>query len=282
MMTRGISLMSIAAKLYNKMLLVRLLPLIDEVLRRNQAGFRRGRSTVNQICALRRIFEGVKHKNLSLVATFVDFKKAFDSVNRTRLFEILKLYGVPDKLIDAIKKLYDRSKAVVYINGQTSESFDVSTGVLQGDVLAPFLFILVMDYVLGKSERQFGFEYKPKRSIRNPAKRISDLDFADDIVLLENNIKLANEQLEQLRVEAAKVGLIINEKKTEVMTFNCDHKSWKPGKKGEVYLNDIELKRVDDFKYLGNLRLRVPSWTGMVRLQEHGENLEGNASRSQS
>ena len=85
--------------LYNQMLLVRLLPLI-EVLRRNQAGFKRGRSTVDQICALRRIFDGVKHKNLSLVATFVDFKKAFDSVNWTRLFEILKLYGVPDKLID--------------------------------------------------------------------------------------------------------------------------------------------------------------------------------------
>ena len=81
--------MSIAAKLYNKMLLVRLLPLIDEVLRRNQAGFRQGRSTVDQICALRRIFEGVKHKNLSLVATFVDFKKAFDSVNRSKLFEIM-------------------------------------------------------------------------------------------------------------------------------------------------------------------------------------------------
>jgi hypothetical protein len=53
---------------------------------------------------------------------------------------------------------------------------------------------------------------------QDPKRR--DLDFADDIVLLGNNIKLANEQLEQLRVEAAKVGLIINEKKTEVMTFN--------------------------------------------------------------
>lgn len=250
---RGISLMSIAAKLYNKMLLERLRPLVDEVMRRNQAGFRRGRSTVDQICALRRIFEGVKHKKIPLVATFVDFKKAFDSVNRARLFEILSLYGIPDKLIDAIKKLYDRSKAVVSINGKQSESFDVTTGVLQGDVLAPFLFILVMDYVLGRSERQYGFEYKPRRSIRNPAQRISDLDFADDIVLLENSIRVANQQLEQLRIEAARVGLIINEKKTEVMTFNCDHKSWEPGKKGEVYLNNTQLKRVDDFKYLGSM-----------------------------
>ena len=139
---RGISLMSVAAKLYNKMLLERLRPLIDEILRRNQAGFRRGRCTVDQICALRRIFEGVEHKHIPLVATFVDFKKAFDSVNRERLFEILRLYGVPAKLVDAARKLYDR----FVINGKQSESFDISTGVLQGDVLAPFLFILVMDY----------------------------------------------------------------------------------------------------------------------------------------
>ena len=62
----------------------------------------------------------------------------------------------------------------------------MTTGVLQGDVLAPFLFILVRDYVLSRSEREYGFEYKPRRSSREQARRINDLDFADDIVLLEN------------------------------------------------------------------------------------------------
>ena len=95
--------------------------------------------------------------------------------------------------------------------------------------------------------------YRTRRSSRVPAKHINDLDFADDIVLLENTIKLANEQLERLRVEAAKVGLVINENKTEVMTFNCDHSSMRPGKKREVYLKGNELKRVEDFKYLGSM-----------------------------
>ena len=86
------------------------------------------------------------------------------------------------------------------VNGKVSESFEVTTGVLQGDVLAPFLFILAMDYVLTRSEGQFGFEYRQARGTRTrnePARRINDLDFADDIVLLENCIALANQQLEK-------------------------------------------------------------------------------------
>ena len=237
------------------MLLERLRPIVDEVLRRNQAGFRRSRSTVDQIYALRRIFEGVAYKKIPLVATFVDFKKAFDSVNRARLFEIMQLYGIPDKLIDAVKKLYNGSKAVVAVNGKISESFEVTSGVLQGDVLAPFLFILVMDYVLMRSEEQYGFEYRQasgSRSRRIPARRINDLDFADDIVLLENCIQIANQQLESLRSEAARVGLVINEKKTEVMTFNIDQASSNLGGSG-VHLSGVELARVDNFRYLGSM-----------------------------
>jgi hypothetical protein len=96
--------MSIAAKFYNKMLLERLRPIVDEVLRRN-------RSTVDQICALRRIFEGALYK-IQLVVTFVDFKKAFDSVNRDRLFEIMLHYGIPVIPVDDVKKLCIGSKVV--------------------------------------------------------------------------------------------------------------------------------------------------------------------------
>lgn len=171
------------------------------------------------------------------------------------MFEIMHLYGIPDTLIDAVKKLYSGSKAVVAVNGRTSASFAVTTGVLQGDVLASFLFILVIDYVLRRSERQFGFVYRPARGSRTrgePARQINDLDFADDIVLLENCINLANEQIESLRVEAERVGLEINSKKTEVMTFNIDHASSNSDSSG-VPLNKKELKRVEDFRYLGSM-----------------------------
>ena len=92
---RGISLSVIAAKIYNKMLLFRIRPNIEPILRNNQNGFRRKRSTVGQILTLRRLIEGIKSKNLSAVLTFGDFSKAFDSIHRGKLMQILQAYGIP-------------------------------------------------------------------------------------------------------------------------------------------------------------------------------------------
>ena len=78
---RGISLMSIAAKVYNKILLDRIRPHVDPILRKNQVGLRPGRSCAQQIHILRRIMEGFQEYQLPLTVTFVDFKKAIDSIN---------------------------------------------------------------------------------------------------------------------------------------------------------------------------------------------------------
>ena len=81
------------------MLLNRIKPRIDPKLRINQNGFREGRSTLAQVLTLRRLIEGIKAKNLSAVMTFVDFRKAFDSVHRGKLMKILKVYGVPSEMV---------------------------------------------------------------------------------------------------------------------------------------------------------------------------------------
>ena len=94
--------MPIAAKLYNRLILNRLIPFVEPVLRNNQNGFRRGRSTLSQILCLRRIIDESQLCNLDFALVFVDFSKALDSVDRTKMFEILKLYGIPDKMIAAI------------------------------------------------------------------------------------------------------------------------------------------------------------------------------------
>ena len=79
---RGITLTSIAAKIYNALLRNRIEPKIDNILRKNQNGFRRNRSTTSQILTIRRILEGVRAKNLQATLIFVDFTKAFDSIQR--------------------------------------------------------------------------------------------------------------------------------------------------------------------------------------------------------
>ena len=187
---RGISLTCIIAKLFNRMILNRIREAIDPELRINQNGFRRGRTTVAQILALRRIIEEVKLNNLSAVLTFVDFKKAFDSIHRKKMMKILKAYGIPPNLLNAINNMYTNTRAKVVTPDGETEEFNILAGVLQGDTLAPFLFIIVLDYALRQATdgpgAELGFIVTPRRSRRVQAVRITDLDFADDICLLSN------------------------------------------------------------------------------------------------
>ena len=96
--------------------------------------------------ALRRIIEGMKAKNLPLALVFLDYSKAFDSIHRDRMFEILKAYGLPSLIIEAIKVIYEDYSAVVITSDGETPSFPIHAGVLQGDTLALFLYIVVLDY----------------------------------------------------------------------------------------------------------------------------------------
>ena len=247
---RGISLMSIAAKLFNKMILNRLIPFVEPLLRNNQNGFRRGRSALSQILCLRRIIEESQAFNLDLALVFVDFSKAFDSVDREKTFEILKLYGIPDKMISAIKVLYtDTSSTILTPDGETP-SFSIQAGILQGDTLAPFLFIVIVDYVLRMSVDTIdskGFQIKPKRSSRYPAEYLTDTDFADDIALISNSLANAQSLLQSLEQASNCVGLYLNESKTEYVN-KCKSDSDNTIKT----LNSTPLKKVADYKYLGS------------------------------
>ena len=77
--------------------------------------------------------------------TFVDFSKAFDSIHRGKLIEMLKAYGIPTKIVDAISKLYKDIEAQVITPDGDTEFFEILAGVLQGDTLAPFLFIIGLE-----------------------------------------------------------------------------------------------------------------------------------------
>eukprot|EP00111_Clytia_hemisphaerica_P013338 TCONS_00039146-protein len=179
---RGISLTQVAAKLYNRLILNRIRPEIDQKLRFNQNGFRPSRSTSSQVLALRRLVEEVNNHNVEAVLTFIGFKEAFDSINRESMFKILLAYGIPDKHVNAIQIMYTNNRANVMTSEGETEFFDVVTGVLQGDPLAPYLFIVVLDYALRTAiTSEDGVTIEKRRSRRHHTEKLADLDFADDI-----------------------------------------------------------------------------------------------------
>ena len=110
---------------------------------------------------------------------FVDFSKAFDSINREAMFHILHLYGIPLRIIQAIKLMYLNSNSRVRTPDGLTEAFLTLIGVLQGDTLAPLLFIIVLDYILRQSmKEENGLTLAPRRSRRVPGVTVTDLDFA--------------------------------------------------------------------------------------------------------
>ena len=103
---RSISLTSLVAKIYNRMILNRIRPHLDCHLRKNQNCFRSNRTITSKILSLRRLIEGVKDKNLEAILIFIDFKKSFDTILRGKMLAILKAYGIPEELMTAIRIMY--------------------------------------------------------------------------------------------------------------------------------------------------------------------------------
>ena len=219
---------------------------------------------------IRRILEAVRAKNLQATLLFVDFTKAFDSIHRGKMEQILIAYGLPKETVAAITILYRNTKVKVRSPHGDTEYFDIVAGVLQGETLPPYLFIICLDYVLRTlidKIRENGFELTKKRSRRYPAKTITDADYADDIALLANTHNQAETLLHSLERAAAGIGLHVNAHKTEYMCYN---------QTGDIStLDGTSLKLVDKFTYLGrsvsstekdiDTRL-TKAWTAIDRL----------------
>ena len=191
---KGISISSMFAKLVNKIILNRLQPKIDKHLRPNQNGFRPGRSTTSHILALHRLIEGVKSRNEKAIILYVNFRKAFDAIYRCMMMTILKAYNLPPRLLAAINKLYENTRARVITPDGETEFFQIINEVLQGDTLAPYLFAYV-DYVMRKTyqgrEEALAFQLQKRESQRVPPTIVTNLDFADDLALLTEETEQA-------------------------------------------------------------------------------------------
>ena len=136
--------------------------------------------------------------------------------------QILLAYGIPKETVAAITILYRNTKVKVRSPDGDTEYFDIVAGVLQGDTLAPYLFIICLDYVLRTSIdkiKKNGFELTKKRSRRYPATTITDADYADDIAILANTPDQDETLLHSLERATASIGLYVNAHKTEYMCY---------------------------------------------------------------
>ena len=159
--------------------------------------------------------------------------------------QIILAYGIPKETVAAITILYWNNKVKVRSPDGNTDYFDIGAGVLQGDKLAPYLFIICLDYVLRTSIdkiKENGFELTKKRSRRYPAKTITDADYANDITILANTLVQAKTLLPTLERAATGVGLHANAHRTEYTYFN---------QTGDIStLGGSFLKLVDKFTYI--------------------------------
>ena len=186
-------------KIYNALLCNRIEPKIEKILRKNQNGFQRNQSTISQILTIRQILEGVHAKNLEATVLFVDFCKAFDSIHRGKVEQILIAYSLSKETVAAIIMLYKNMKVKACFQDGDTDYFDIVACVQQGDTLALCLFIICLDYVLRISidkMKDSSFKLAKERSRRYPTQ--TDADYVNDIALQANTPAQAKTPLHSL------------------------------------------------------------------------------------
>ena len=176
---RGICLAPAMYKLYCSVLNSRLTSWSDEnhKLEDEQNGFRKGKSTTDHISSLMNIIDTRKKLKKSTFCAFIDFKKAYDTINRSILWKRLSDIGISGKMFQAIKSLYACVKSCVRLNSYKTDWFDVNCGLRQGCVLSPLLFdLFINNLAIFLKSLDLG--------VKIGDENVCVMLYADDIVLL--------------------------------------------------------------------------------------------------
>ena len=207
---------------------------LDENQQREQAGFRKGYSTTDHLQALNQIIEKSNEYNLPLCIGFIDYEKAFDTVEHFAIFEALRKTHVSETYINILLNIYNQATARVHLDKVVSTEFPVHRGVRQGEPLSPKLFTAVMEEVFKKADISEG--------VNVDGKNLTNLRFADDVALFNETTKQMGKHLNNLNSESLKVGLKIHKGKTKYMTNHADSE--------DTLIDQQKMEKVTEFKYL--------------------------------
>jgi hypothetical protein len=240
---RGITLLNTINKILSIVIHERISIALEPTLRKEQAGFRPGRSCIDHINTLRVIIEQSEELQTPLYLLFVDFERAFDTLDHERMWTILECYGIPTKVLNIVKGLYRDVSCRVVHNGRLGRQIKVKSGVKQGCILSPLLFTIILDWVMKKAT-------KTPRGIQwTMSSRLEDLDFADDICMMTHRESDMRAKLNQLVHYAGQVGLKVNARKTKLMRLDPDSR----GGTVQLCVGSTVIEEVEKFCYLGSI-----------------------------
>ena len=237
---RGLSLVAHAGKVLLKIVANRLGDFCEDagILPEEQCGFRPQRSTTDMMFVVRRLQELGRTSNTSLDTCFIDLAKAYDSVDRVLLWELLARFGVPPRMIKVIRMFYDGMRARVQLdNGYFSAWFNVCQGLRQGCVLSLLLFNILFAAVIIVVLQRFAedplivsdlvyLDDAPKGEDGRPRKEgtlemvrraVWGMLYADDAGVVSTSPRGLTRMMGVIVVACQKFGLRVSEKKTEVI-----------------------------------------------------------------
>ena len=253
---RGITLRSTTSKLLQIILLKRLGDGLEKLLRENQCGFRQNRSCIDQIYSLRCIIHQCIEFNIPLYINFVDFKAAFDSIDRQFIWRSMQHYGLPEKYIRIMKAFFSHTVSAVRVNGELTDWFPVNSGTGQGDIQGPPVFNFCLNFSAYLMEQKKVISRGATLQPASPGvegKHLLDTDYADDMALLDNTKEGLQETTDLLCKYSAYAGLKINAGKTQSMAVS-KRASQRPYCENDTLDINVEgrpIQQVSNFTYLG-------------------------------